>query len=539
MPLSSDAQCPNGHSVRAGARFCPACGAPTADLPTKPITTPEMAVDSTPQAAVSETSDGLTPRHRTHRRKIAIAATSAVLLVVAGIGIVIGTHKSSAASPTGTASCVSSNGQADGSSSTEPPDPSNAVTSVNVRAASGLLTLTLNLGAPLPHASSLPIGTVASWVADVFIRGQEQYEWGIGESNSTKLGVQNASFSASYGPITDLRPMSGGTFTASGSTIRITQAIRDMHGLPRIFQWNASTARIEGILVTNPSNVATYIDSCPGPTKGQFASFPNHAKPAISTSTPSTPSSISDVTTPAAPTTIMIPQSGSYFSAAKAAYQDGVNTFQGYKQAGPWLSAASDLASDIASGGSDPGFASAERALRNLATLPDAMAQAAQRIEFDGDFSALNLFFDTPGLYGVSRSPFHVATVSSSASSPDAPGIISGLSDYFTFVDAADYLGAYDQLGPDEQKNFTEPVFATNESSTSDSNIVLSGVTDTNQGGEDFADVTFTSHQNASQGPDGDTCDNWSLQYEMDSLPSGWVIDQTTSIGSAPTSTPC
>jgi hypothetical protein len=46
---------------------------------------------------------------------------------------------------------------------------------------------------------------------------------------------------------------------------------------------------------------------------------------------------------------------------------------------------------------------------------------------------------------------------------------------------------------------------------------VLNSVT-TQSPGVDIAWVSFTSLQSASQGPNGDTCDIWSLDYTMDQV---------------------
>jgi serine protease Do len=53
------------------------------------------------------------------------------------------------------------------------------------------------------------------------------------------------------------------------------------------------------------------------------------------------------------------------------------------------------------------------------------------------------------------------------------------------------------------------------------------------------AHVTFTSVQASEKGPDGDTCDNWDLDYTL--IPSGdtWLIDNVLGHNGGRTHTSC
>jgi len=46
--------------------------------------------------------------------------------------------------------------------------------------------------------------------------------------------------------------------------------------------------------------------------------------------------------------------------------------------------------------------------------------------------------------------------------------------------------------------------------------------------GVDVATLDFTSLQDAAHGPNGETCDNWTLNYTMVDSGGTWLIDSVT-----------
>src|SRR5215471_220735 len=84
----------------------------------------------------------------------------------------------------------------------------------------------------------------------------------------------------------------------------------------------------------------------------------------------------------------------------------------------------------------------------------------------------------------------------------------------FSAVNKGDYATAYAQLGPRQQATQNESQFAANMATTQDSNIAIGTVSATGNGSY-LVDVSFTSNQSADKGPNGDQCDNWTLQYTM------------------------
>jgi hypothetical protein len=103
---------------------------------------------------------------------------------------------------------------------------------------------------------------------------------------------------------------------------------------------------------------------------------------------------------------------------------------------------------------------------------------------------------------------------------------VYSLSQYFNSIDNGQYAQAYAQLGPDQQATQTEAQFASGMTSTQDSNINITSAAPSGTGY--LVSVTFTSNQNASTGPNGDTCDNWTLQYTMTDAASTMLIDGAT-----------
>ncbi len=112
-------------------------------------------------------------------------------------------------------------------------------------------------------------------------------------------------------------------------------------------------------------------------------------------------------------------------------------------------------------------------------------------------------------------------------SDSDALGIAIALQTYFDGINTGDYAAAYAVFSPRLQANSTEAQFAAGDSSSYDFGQTVFYVKQTAPGAV-LVGITFTSIQASAQGPDGDTCDTWSLVYTMVQVADGtWHIDQT------------
>lgn len=102
---------------------------------------------------------------------------------------------------------------------------------------------------------------------------------------------------------------------------------------------------------------------------------------------------------PAPPTSAPSKPSGPGYDAARTAWQQGASASSA--QAGSfWKTAATDLTNAESSDtGDTSGYALAAADLLAMLTLPDAQQSPAQNAAFHAGISALDAFFNTPGLY--------------------------------------------------------------------------------------------------------------------------------------------
>jgi hypothetical protein len=123
--------------------------------------------------------------------------------------------------------------------------------------------------------------------------------------------------------------------------------------------------------------------------------------------------------------------------------------------------------------------------------------------------------------------------------SPDATTQAVGevLKTYFDGINSADYEQAWLMLSP-SLRGASVSSFADGTSTSFDSQVTLLSVTP-GAGESVIAHVTFTSVQASDKGPDGDTCDNWDLDYTL--VPSGnsWLIDKVLGHDGGPTHSRC
>jgi hypothetical protein len=110
-------------------------------------------------------------------------------------------------------------------------------------------------------------------------------------------------------------------------------------------------------------------------------------------------------------------------------------------------------------------------------------------------------------------------TVSPGAQSDSAePQVLAWIESYFTAINEHDYQAYISLLDAHDAANESPADFSNGYSSTTDSAITLTGISDLGNGGEAAA-VTFRSHQDPSQSIDGSSCDVWSITLYL--TPSG------------------
>lgn len=106
-----------------------------------------------------------------------------------------------------------------------------------------------------------------------------------------------------------------------------------------------------------------------------------------------------------------------------------------------------------------------------------------------------------------------------------ANGIADAFTTYFDGINSGDYEAAWRVLSPRLRAGSTIDSFASGDATSYDSDFQ---VIHASQDAPDQASVvlSFVSLQRADKGPDGDTCDTWTLRYTMVQGPSGeWYID--------------
>ena len=126
--------------------------------------------------------------------------------------------------------------------------------------------------------------------------------------------------------------------------------------------------------------------------------------------------------------------------------------------------------------------------------------------------------------------------IGSSASGSDVAAIESTLYTYFHAINDGDYATAYAQLDAHAKAHFgTLQQFADGVSTSYDfyiSNgrvfLYAIGQVTRSSADTDRIPLWFTSIQNPAKGPNGDTCDHWTLIYTMRNVAGVWLIDSVT-----------
>jgi hypothetical protein len=108
----------------------------------------------------------------------------------------------------------------------------------------------------------------------------------------------------------------------------------------------------------------------------------------------------------------------------------------------------------------------------------------------------------------------------------DASSVAAFLNQYFTAINNHDYQAYTSLLSPQAEQGLTQEQFDNGYGSTVDSAEILLGIS-TAANGDLVASVTFTSHQNPAESPDGDeSCTNWNISLFLEQDGGGYLIDE-------------
>lgn len=116
-----------------------------------------------------------------------------------------------------------------------------------------------------------------------------------------------------------------------------------------------------------------------------------------------------------------------------------------------------------------------------------------------------------------------VTVAPGAAGKPDTTTIVKLLTSYFTAINSHDYTGYQALLDPKMRRSVTLARFAAGYRSTTDSAATLTGISAAPDG-QTTANVTFTSHQNPSDGPDHSPCTTWDITLFLQRSPGGFLI---------------
>ena len=143
----------------------------------------------------------------------------------------------------------------------------------------------------------------------------------------------------------------------------------------------------------------------------------------------------------------------------------------------------------------------------------------------------------------ASASPTPSPTLSLVAISPGVPAssaqpqVETLLSHYFQGINTHNYAEYAGTLNPAEQAKQTQSEFSSGYSSTTDSGMTLTGLSDAGNGGL-TATVAFTSRQSPAQSVDKSACNTWTLNLYLVPQGAGYLIGPAPS-GYQPTYSDC
>ncbi|GAB2565020.1 hypothetical protein [Kribbella endophytica] len=118
-----------------------------------------------------------------------------------------------------------------------------------------------------------------------------------------------------------------------------------------------------------------------------------------------------------------------------------------------------------------------------------------------------------------------VSVAPEASQDPATTAVVELLTTYFAAINNHDYLTYQSQQTPAAQKLLTRPAFATGFRSTVNSEVNLLSITPTTDG-RLLAKLTFTSTQDTADGPQGQTCTQWSVSKYLKGEPPTLLIDK-------------
>ena len=111
-----------------------------------------------------------------------------------------------------------------------------------------------------------------------------------------------------------------------------------------------------------------------------------------------------------------------------------------------------------------------------------------------------------------------------------AAGVASTFETYFDGINSGDYAAAYAVLNPNDHPASGEQAFADGDSTSYDSDIQVLDARRLSATTVDVA-LSFVSIQRSDKGPDGDTCDTWTLEYTLVRIGAIWYLDSAKPYG--------
>ena len=112
-------------------------------------------------------------------------------------------------------------------------------------------------------------------------------------------------------------------------------------------------------------------------------------------------------------------------------------------------------------------------------------------------------------------------------SDSQAAGIVAAFNTYFGGINTGNYAEAFAVLSRRLRANLTEQQFADGDATSYDSDITVLDAQATDATTVTVA-LAFTSLQTPDKGPNGDSCDHWTLLYTLIQNTDGsWLIDRT------------
>jgi serine protease Do len=123
------------------------------------------------------------------------------------------------------------------------------------------------------------------------------------------------------------------------------------------------------------------------------------------------------------------------------------------------------------------------------------------------------------------------------SSDPTDETVVDFFTAYFGAINSADYDAVWQMLGPSLRGSSSQGL-GRGLSTTFDAAVQVRSVT-SRPGGKVLAHVQFTSFQAAEKGPEGDTCDNWDLDYLLRPEGESWQIAAVSGHGNGATHSAC